>query len=111
MDTTRAWISERLGVVLGVVFFLLVAEVTWVAADENAAANKIFVETVQLLNQAANAQRSEAITLYEKALHNLDRIVAHYPSSNLAVQLGLNIAKLSYAATCRVPAGAKLHIL
>jgi hypothetical protein len=58
-----------------------------VAADDNAAANKIFVETVQLLNQAASAQRSEAITLYEKALHNLDRIVAHYPSSNLAVQL------------------------
>ena len=25
--------------------------------------------------------------------------------------LGLNIAKLSYTATCRVPAGAKLHIL
>jgi hypothetical protein len=101
MDAKRAWISERLGVLLGVVFSLLVAEVTWVAADDNTAANKIFVETVQLLNQAASAQRSEAIKLYEKALHNLDCIVANYPSSNLAVQLisGQAIGKIHRGET------------
>jgi tetratricopeptide (TPR) repeat protein len=66
---------------------ILFVGATWATADDNTAANKIFVETVQLLNQAATAKPSEAIGLYEQALRNLDRIVAEYSSSNLAVQL------------------------
>jgi tetratricopeptide (TPR) repeat protein len=73
--------------------------VSWAIADENAAANKVFVETVQLLNQAGVAKPAEAINLYEQALHNLDRIVAEFPSSNLAVQIasGQAIGQVSRA--------------
>jgi uncharacterized protein (TIGR03067 family) len=63
------------------------AGVTCAMADDKAAANKIFVETVQLLKQAAAAKPSDAVGLYEKALRNLDSIVANYPSSDLAVQI------------------------
>lgn len=75
----------------------LYAGAVYAAADDNAAANKIFVETVQLLNQAATAQPLEAVGLYEKALRNLDRIVTDYPSSTLAVQLvsGQSIGHIS----------------
>ena len=72
---------------MALLFLCVCTGVTCAGADDKAAANKIFVETVQLLKQAAAAQPSDAVGLYEKALRNLDSIVANYPSSDLAVQL------------------------
>jgi len=56
-------------------------------AEDNADANKLFVETMQLLKQAKSASRADAVDLYERALKNLDEIVSDYPSSSLAVQI------------------------
>lgn len=78
---------------------LAVVYASWARADENAAANKIFVETVQSLGQASTAKPAEAMALYERALQSLDRIVAEFPSSNLAVQIasGQTIGQVSRA--------------
>ena len=93
------------------VFFFVLAGVTWAAADDNTAANKVFVETVQLLNQATAARPSEAIVLYEQAVRNLDKIVAEYPSSNLAVQLasGQAIGQVSRAGIEKALGKAKCY--
>jgi len=72
--------------IAGALCFIFVG-VTCAATDDNTSANKIFVETVQLLDQAATAKPSEALGLYEKALQNLDRIVTKYPGSDLAVKI------------------------
>ncbi len=80
------------------IYFIFVG-VTCATAAENTEANKIFVETVQLLDQAAAAKPSEALGLYEKALQNLDRIVTKYPGSDLAVKIisGQAIGQVSRA--------------
>jgi tetratricopeptide (TPR) repeat protein len=93
------------------VFFLVLAGATWAAADDNTAANKVFVETVQLINQATTANPSEAIGLYEQVLRNLDKIVAEYPSSNLAVQLasGQAIGQVSRASIDKALGKAKCY--
>jgi tetratricopeptide (TPR) repeat protein len=85
--------------------------VPWALADENAAANKIFVETVQILHQAAAAKPAEAIQLYEHAIGNLDRIVAEFPSSNLAVQIasGQTIGQVSRAGIQKMLGKAKCY--
>jgi uncharacterized protein (TIGR03067 family) len=72
---------------LALIVLCVCAGVGCTAADDQVAANKVFVETVQLLQQAAAAKPSEAVGLYEKALRNLDSIIANYPSSDLAVQI------------------------
>ena len=56
-------------------------------ADDHIAANKLFVETVQILQQAAAAKPSKALGLYVQVLGNLDRLVSTYPGSDLAVKI------------------------
>src|SRR5262245_23956183 len=92
-------VSVRLRTVLACCVMYALVGTPWAIADENAAANKVFVETVQLLNQAGAAKPAEAIGLYEQALQNLQRIVMEYPSSNLAVQIasGQAIGQVSRA--------------
>ena len=57
----------------------------------------------------------KAIIAGERAPQRLAKLRTphcHPDADDIAKALqGLNIAKLSYTATCRVPAGAKLHIL
>jgi len=69
------------------VCFLIAVGTPYAHADDNAAANKLFVEVVQMIKKAAAAPPTEAIGLYEQALQNLDRIVGTYPGSTLAVQI------------------------
>ncbi len=58
------------------------------ASDDDAAANRLLVETVQLVEQAeATESPGDRAALYERALDNLDAIVAQHPSSDLAVRL------------------------
>lgn len=56
-------------------------------ADSNIAANQLFVETAKLLLEAKQAPVERQIELYQRALSNLDKIVAQYPGSDLAVKL------------------------
>ena len=79
------------------VCFLIAAGTSCTHADDNAATNKLFVEVVQMVKKAAAAPPTEAIGLYEQALQNLDRIVATYPGSTLAVQIasGQSIGQVS----------------
>ncbi len=83
------------------VCFLIAVGTPYAAhADDNAAANKLFVEVVQMVKKAAVAPQTEAMGLYEQALQNLDRIVATYPGSTLAVQIvsGQSIGNVSRTA-------------
>lgn len=57
------------------------------------AANKLFVEAIELVNQAQakeNADISEAIKSYEKALSNVRAITSKYKESDIAVRLVSN---------------------
>jgi hypothetical protein len=80
--------------------FLIAVGTSGAHADENAEANKLFVEAAQIVKKAAAAQLTESIELYEQALQNLDRIVATYPSSTLAVQIvsGQSVGNVSRTA-------------
>jgi hypothetical protein len=65
----------------------------------------------------SQAENNKAIVLdaFETLFNKRDYAAAERFWSSKYIQhsahIGLNIAKLSYTATCRVPAGAKLHIL
>lgn len=66
-------------------------------------ANKLFVEAFQLIKPAQELEKvsyAEALKLYEDALAKLDRIISKYPSSQLAVKLIQDEAKIeSYTIT------------
>ena len=73
-------------------------------ADESAEANRLLVETVALVERADAAETpGDRAALYERALENLDAIVARYPGSDAAVRLatGQSIGDLSRAAVNR----------
>jgi tetratricopeptide (TPR) repeat protein len=76
---------------------LIVATAGSVTANDNEAANKLFVDAVQMLKKAEAAQPSEAVKLYEEVLKRLDAIVEDFPGSNVAVQLatGQSIGEIS----------------
>lgn len=58
------------------------------SADDNAEANGLFVEAVQLFQRAQTTQDPvSALALYDRSLANLDRIVQDYPKSDLAVRI------------------------
>ena len=68
------------------------------------AANRLLVETVKLVEQAeATVTPGARAALYERALENLDEIVAQHPGSDVAVRLatGQSIGDLSRAAISR----------
>ena len=57
-------------------------------ADNDAAANRLLVETVGLVEQAEETESpGDRAAFYERALENLDEIVAQHPGSDLAVRL------------------------
>lgn len=78
-------------------FIAVILILTWavsppaLAQNNNAAANKLFVETVRLV-QKADAEKSpkERVRLYTQALKNLDWIVSKYPYTDLSVKLTTN---------------------
>ena len=77
------------GIALVVVALVLgVAAPARTGADDDAAANRLLVEAVGLVEQAeAIESPGDRAALYERALENLDEIVAQHPGSDLAVRL------------------------
>lgn len=61
-----------------------------VARADEAAANRLLVEAIELAEQAARAPRDEAVSLYSQAVANLDAIVAEHPETSYAVLIATN---------------------
>ena len=93
------------GIVLVVVALVSgVAAPARTGADDDAAANRLVVEAVGLVEQAeATESPGDRATLYERALKALDEIVARHPESDVAVRLatGQSIGDLSCVAISR----------
>lgn len=67
-------------------FFCLLGSPTF--ADDGSSANKLLVEAVQFLQSAKQVYPSvKKILLLKKAQNNLNKIITHHPSSDLAVKL------------------------
>ena len=73
---------------LGFVTVLLLNCLTTEAGADDTEANKLFVESFRLVQQADSITvTDERIPLYEKAVALLDQIVERYPTTNIGVQL------------------------
>ena len=81
------------------------------AEDDNAAANRLFVEAVKLLEQAEAASTpEEALKLYQHVKGNIEAITNEHPSSDLAVRIVLgeplgpiNLDQLEHQITANQP--------
>ena len=85
---------------LSIALAFTLATTSPVQAQNNAAANKLFVEAIRLVQKAdAEMKPEEQVRLYEQVLKNLDEIVAKYPGSDLTIKLltGQSIGDFSKA--------------
>lgn len=82
------WLPKLAGAALALGFFVA----AWVglggpALADDAATNRLFVEAVQLVDEAGGIEAPlERAGAYEEALERLDAIVERYPESELAVK-------------------------
>ena len=78
---------------------------TPVQADDDTEANRLVVESVQLMQQAeAEKNLARRLELLTKAENNLNRIVADYPGSDVAVKFitGQRVGRLSLEAVSQM---------
>jgi tetratricopeptide (TPR) repeat protein len=84
-------------------FLGILLSVSCSGADDNAGANRLFVEAFQLVKSAQEAEKTsyvEAFKLYQNALAKVESIPEKYPSSDLAVKIVQGDVKLgSYSLT------------
>ena len=98
---------KRFGALLTTIFMALLglAIATPVQADDDTEANRLVVESVQLMQQAeAEKNLARRLELLTKAENNLNRIVADYPGSDVAVKFitGQRVGRLSLEAVSQM---------
>ena len=100
--------------ILDFIFLSFLLVVISACGDENSNANKLFIETIKISEEAEESQPfDKRIQLYKKTLKNIEDIKSKYPSSNLAVQLssGQSIGSFSRSNIEKRLAEVESHIM
>ena len=111
---TPVAVQDSIGAVLPVSAETVVQVAQALPDDPNQAANMLLIQALDLIDAAAaEADPTAALDLLRQAEARLDRIVAEFPASNLAVQLrtGQQIGTFSAVALAELVADAERAIV